>query len=201
VLGKKYLQDFAGLSSAAAAAFMLAMTAASALTAASGGILPRLFGNRQKPAMLLGATLFVVSMAMLLGGTLHRSPEWVYLAGYILLAVALIGGPSAFSTMKDLGGTDSMAAGISILNALSYVGCGFVGQIGGMILDRYPVDGPVSTSTITYPQGAYVGLFYFLSALALLNFVLTLAVPETGAVRARNRQDERPRHRSSRYES
>jgi len=180
VLGKKFLQDFAGLDSPSAAATMLAMSATSALAVVAGGLLPRAIGGLRKPILVGASAIVVLATALLLAGTLLAAQAWVFLAGYLLIATAIgLGGPSAGATMKDLNRLEVMASGISVTNALSYIGCGTVAQACGMILDHYHPAGLAQDAILVYPSAAYVALFSFLGLLSLLNFALSLAIPET----------------------
>ena len=52
VLGKKFLEDAVGLSSADAATFVLVMASVCGLAAACGGPVLRLTGHRRKPVVL-----------------------------------------------------------------------------------------------------------------------------------------------------
>ena len=179
VLGKKFLQDFGGLSSPAAAGFILIMTAVSAACVVLGGYLPLRLGERRKPWMLAGACILIAATGCLLAGTLLRAPDWVFLFGYILLAVSGIATPSGTATMKELNRPESVAASISVLNGLAYIGCGTIGQAGGWILGRYRETATVTAAGVVYPPAAYVALCCFLAALAGLNLLFVLRVPET----------------------
>lgn len=179
VLGKKSLQDFAGLSSEAAAAFILLMASISTAAVLLGGCLPRLFANRRRPGLRAGAIMLLLSTLVLLGAALGRAPGWVYLAGYVLLALSITGVPVGTATMKELNPPGSAAASLSLMNGLAYVGCGTVGQVGGLILEHYRATAVAGAGGLVYPLRAYVALFAFLAAIATLNLVLIWLVPET----------------------
>ena len=180
-LGKKFLQDSAGVGSAAAAGSMLAMTAVGAVTAATGGFLPRLFGGRRKPCILIGSGTIALAVGILLAGTLLHAPAGLFLAGYIMLAAAIgVAAPSGAATVKDLNRPDSLGAGLSVTNALSYVGCGTLAQACGILLDRFRPAGTPRSLAFAYPQAAYVALFSFLLAVGIVNLASTLMIPETG---------------------
>jgi predicted MFS family arabinose efflux permease len=179
VLGKKFLQDVAGLSSVTAAAFMLVMTLISAVGVVLGGWLPRLLHERRRPFVLGGAVVLVLAIGVLLAGTLTHAPGWVYLAGYILLALTGVSLPSSTAVMKELNPPGSVAACLSIMNGLAYFGCGLIGQFGGMILDRYRAAATLSATGVVYPQSAYVMLFAFLAVLAVLNLAISTFIAET----------------------
>jgi len=180
VLGKKFLQDFGGLGSSAAAACVLAMTATSACCVAAGGVLPRLFDERRRPLIRIGAALFALATSALLAATLAGAPGWAFPIAFILMAAAGVSLPSSTSAMKELNRPDSVAMSISVMNSLAYIGCGTVGQAGGMILDRFRGAAQVAASgAVIYPRSAYVALFAFLAALAALNLAAAWIVPET----------------------
>src|ERR1035437_2998438 len=154
------------------------MTIVGALSVALGGFLPRLFGNRRRPCLLTGAAVLVAAVGVLLVGTGMRAPGWVFLGGYMLVALSGPAQPSATATMKELNRPESVAASVSVANALAYFGCGTIGQAGGLILDRYRDAAVVPPAGVVYPPAAYVVLFAFLTGLAVLNLVLTAFVPE-----------------------
>lgn len=179
VLGKKFLQDFGGLSSSAAAAFVLVMTAVSAVGVLAGGGLPRLLRDRRKPIFVTGSVLLVVAGGVLLAGVLTHAPGWVFLAGYVLLAVSNAAQPSGSALMKELNPPESVAASLSVVNGLAYIGCGTIAQLGGLILDLGRAGAKVTAAGTVYPPGAYAGLFVFLTVLAGLNLLFAIRVPET----------------------
>ncbi len=183
VLGKKFLQDFGGLSSSAAAECVLAMTATSVCCVALGGGLPRFFDERRRPLILGGAALFALAVGTLLTATLAGAPGWVFPIGYILMSASGVALPSSTSVMKELNRPDSVAMGISVMNGLAYIGCGTIGQAGGLILDRFRDTAHVAASgAVVYPQAAYVALFTFMAVLAALNVLAAWHVPETRGV-------------------
>lgn len=179
VLGKKFLQDFGGLSSPTAATFILIMATVSTVSVMLGGFLPRRFGRRRKPWLLAGALAVLASSGCLLTGTLLRAPGWVFLFGYILLALSSLAAPSITSTMKELNSPALVASSISVINGLAYIGSGIIGQIGGWILGRHYEDATVTASGVVYPPAAYVALCGFLAALAVVNVIAVCLVPET----------------------
>lgn len=179
VLGKKFLQDFGGLSSPTAASFVLVMAAVSIACVILGGILPRRFGERRKPWLLTGALAILGATGCLLTGTLLRAPGWVFLIGYILLAVSSVASPSNTALMRELNRPESVALAISVINGLAYIGSGMIGQTGGCILGRYRDAATVTTSGVVYPPAAYIALCCFLTALAGMNLIFICLAPET----------------------
>jgi predicted MFS family arabinose efflux permease len=181
VLGKKFLEDFGGLSSPTAAGFILIMAATSMAVVMLGGYLPRRLGERRRPWLVTGALVLCAATGLLLVATLARAPGWVFLGGYILLAASGISQPSGTAVIKELNRPEAVGAAVSVFNALAYIGCGTIGQAGGWILSRYRDAATVTVAGVVYPPAAYVALCTFLAALAALNLLFILRVPEPRA--------------------
>ena len=95
VLGKKFLQDAVGLSSADAAAFVLVMASVCGVAAVCGGPVLRLTGQRRKPVILGATGMILLSTVLMLVAVLAAAPGWVFLAGYVLLALSTMGSPAS----------------------------------------------------------------------------------------------------------
>jgi len=190
VLGKKFLQDFGGLSSSGAAACVLAMTITSVCSVALGGSLPRLFDERRRPPIRGGAILFALTVCLLLAAVLSDAPGWVFPVGYVMLAVTGLSMPSSTSAMRELSRPGTVAMCIAVINGLSYVACGTVGQVGGLILDQFRDAARKTVSgTVIYPKEAYAAFFAFLSVLAVVNLLSAWQVPETRGIQQFREQD------------
>ena len=180
VLGKKFLEDAVGLSSAHAAAFVLVMASVCGVAAACGGPVLRLTDHRRKPVILFATGMILLSTVLMLVGVLVTAPGWVFLAGYVLLALSIMGLPAALATMKEVNRPDAVAMTISVLNTAVYIGVGVLGNVAGAILDAFGSKAELTDAHITYPPAAYATLFACLAGLALLSTLLTVfRIPET----------------------
>jgi predicted MFS family arabinose efflux permease len=173
ILGKKFLQDAAGLSSAQAAAFVLVMASVCGLAAACGGPALRWTGQRRKPVILAASGMVLLSTLLLLGAVLIAAPGWVFLAGYVLLGLSIVGLPAASATMKEVNRPDAVAVSIAVLNSLVYVGVGLLGNLCGLILDAFRHYAAASQARIAYPPAAYATLFGCLAGLAVISILVT----------------------------
>jgi len=182
VLGKKFLEDFGGMSSQVSAACILVMAACNISSVILGGFLPRLCGERRQPWLRAGAIVLFTATGCLLAGTLTGASGWVFLLGYVLMAVSSVAVPSSTATIKELNRPGSVASSVSVMNGLSYIGCGTIGQAGGWLLERYRATATVTASSVIYPPAAYFALCCFLAALAGLNLLLIWRVPEARKV-------------------
>jgi predicted MFS family arabinose efflux permease len=180
ILGKKFLQDTVGLSSAGAAAFVLVMAAACGVAAACGGPILRLSGQRRKPVIVCATGMVLAATVLLLVAVLAAAPGWVFLAGYVLLALSTVGTPAGSATMKEVNRPDAVAVSISVLNTAAYAGVGILGNLAGAILDASGSRAAISEARIAYPSAAYAALFACLAGLAGVSMLVTIfKVPET----------------------
>ena len=180
VLGKKFLQDAVGLSSAEAAAFVLVMASVCGAAAVCSGPVLRLTGQRRKPVILGATGMILLSTVLMLVAVLTAAPGWVFLAGYVLLALSTIGLPASSTTMKEVNRPDAVAVTISVLNTAAYVGVGILSNAAGAILDAFGSQAEVTEARIVYPTAAYATVFACLAGLALVSTLVTIfLVPET----------------------
>lgn len=189
VLGKKFLQDVVGMSSAGAASFVLVMGCVCGVAAVCGGPALRWTKQRRKPVVLIATLAILAATSLMLTAVLIRAPGWAYLVGYALLAFSILGLPANSAIMKELNRPDTVAATISVLNTVVYVGVGILVNVTGVILDLFAARAQITGARIVYPPAAYATLFAFLTILALASTMITFfQIPETHG-RAVTRQD------------
>jgi len=180
VVGKKFLQDVSGLGSAGAATFVLLMALTCGLAGLAGGPLLRLTGQRRKPLLVAAPVMLLAATLVMLAGVWAGAPGWLFLAGYLLLALSTAASPASVATMKELNRPDAVAVAISVLNGASYLGVGVLGNISGMLLDMYRSEARVTDAGTIYPPVAYMLLFAVLAVVALISLLVTVfRVPET----------------------
>lgn len=180
VLGKKFLQDAVGLSSADAASCVLVMAGVCGAAAVCSGPALRLTGQRRKPVILCATGMILLSTVLMLVASLSAAPGWLFLAGYVLLALSSVGLPASSTTMKEVNPPDAVAMTISVLNTAVYVGVGVLSNAAGVILDTFGNQAEVSESRVAYPAAAYAVLFTGLAGLASLSTLVAMfLVPET----------------------
>lgn len=195
VLGKKFLQDFVGLSPAAAASFTLIMAGVSAASLFLGGLSVRWLDQRRKPCLVACGFFVLIATLILLGGTLWAAPGWLFLIAYVFLAMANAASPAAAAVMKELNPQHAVALSVATYNALCYLGAGLVGNLAGAILDRFHDRATVTPLGLVYPREAYVVLFACLVGIAVACVVMYFLTPEThgrsvGEARTPRRNDE-----------
>jgi predicted MFS family arabinose efflux permease len=124
--------------------------------------------------MILAAT------GLMLAAVLCAAPGWVFLVGYVLLALSIVGLPASSATMKEVNRPDTVAMSISVFNTLTYVGVGVLSNLAGAVLDAFGGRATVSAARIAYPPAAYATLFACLAGLAVVSLAITVfLIPET----------------------
>lgn len=179
MIGKKFLSDYCGLSSAASAGFTCAMMLTQMCLALTGGLISRLLGNRRRPLVTAAVGCVLTAILMILAGLhFHFGSAW-FLASYILLAFSSIGSAAGTAVMKELSPPQAVGASVGILNAATYIAVAIVAHVAGIIMDRYSDQTVRTAKAILYPREAYVHIFLFCAVLAGGALILSFFIRET----------------------
>jgi len=179
-LGKKFLQDVAGLSSGWASNLTFVMMLATAILVPLAGFSLHLTGHRRRPFVVLTAALVLAAALLMLAGVRFGWGGWLFLLCYLMLSVSTALTPGVLSAMKELNRPDAVALSIGVYNTLAYVGVAMLANVSGVVLDQYRHRAVVTAAGIVYPPEAYMVIFVMLSALGLVSVASSLLVPETG---------------------
>ncbi len=178
-VGQKFLQDYARLSSAAAAGFATVMMLLSASITAVGGFALAWVGHRRKPFLVAACVLVTASTLLLLAGVLVGAPGWVFLVAYGLLALACVASPANLAAMKEVNRPDGVALAIGVINGVSYAGVAVLMAVSGAVLDAFRGSATVTPAGVIYPPAAYAALFAILLVVALVGLAASRFVRET----------------------
>lgn len=178
VFGKKFLQDFAGMSSNGAATVIFMLTLICMSTMLGVSFLTRLTQNRRRPLAIIAVGICTVSSLLMLPAIYFH---WHYLAFAVLFcsfAVAA-GVPPIFSmVMQEYNARSIIAQSASVSNMFGYLSVGIVSQLIGIILSRFDYTVSASGAKI-YSANAYMVLFAILAAVAVVAFAVSWKLPET----------------------
>jgi predicted MFS family arabinose efflux permease len=178
-IGKKFLADYCGMSSAMAAAFtfvMMLMTMAMVLT---GGFVSRWLENRRKPLIVLSVAFALVSMALLevcLRFSLGRG--WILLC-YVILGLSSLASPVSTALMKESNPPDAVATSIGALNCACYLVVGLIIYLAGFAMDSFRSAAVTTATAVIYPRAAYETIFTSCFVLALAAFICALCLRES----------------------
>lgn len=177
IIGKKFLQDCAGFSSASAASLTFLMMLVSMSASIFAGILPRWIENRRKPILIASsiATVIAPVLALLVisGGRM-----WV-LPCYIMFGISTAGSPIFSTVMKELNEPNFAASSIGVSNCIGYVSIAVLTTAIGRALDLFSSQAVRTSAIIQYPPAAYRVIFIGFTILAISALISCLFVRET----------------------
>lgn len=179
VLGKKFLEDVAGLTPSTASTFVLVMIVCSAGSAFLGGISLRWIGHRRKPAAMAASVLVLVAPLIMLVAVGWQLPVWVFLIAFLAMALSTGCAPASTALMKELNRPEATGVSIAIINGMAYIGAGMASSIAGRVLDRFKEPAVASSGQTIYPVEAYATLFAILVAMGLVSLLVITSVQET----------------------
>lgn len=178
-VGKKFLEDVAGMSSAGAARVLFLMVALGIGLAFFNGVFLRFTSHRRRPHLIASAAVALVAMALMWAGVVTNAPAWLFVVGCMTLAVSMALGTPAVTVMKELNSRDEVAQAVSVMNFIVYLGVAMIANLSGIVLDRFAADVTVSTERTIYPPVAYATLLAVLACLALICLIASFRIPET----------------------
>ena len=180
VFGKKFLQDYVGLTSAGAAKVVFFQTFTCMLTLLGFGTLIRLMGNRRKPQMIFSASLaFLNTLLMVFVMKFQWSP-YIFIGGFLLYSVAS-GSAVAFSLVaQEINARDTMTQATGVNNLCNYLFVAIGPLLIGKLLDTY-VSGQkvVEGVAVVYPAEAYQLVFTLLLIPTAAAVLMSFFLPET----------------------
>ncbi len=178
VFGMKFLLDFCGLSTTAAATVILVMTITSTICASCLGLVCRIFDNRRRPPLIANNALnLFVTLFLLVSVALHASP-WCFAAGYVLCAFSSCFNAIGVMMIQELNSHDMAALAPGFSNMVAYLLVTFLTIPLGMCLEAFPHHVGTSGGTV-YAPIAYMTVFGFMACLAALSLVIAVRLPET----------------------
>ena len=177
VFGKKFLEDFTGMSSAAAAGCIFALTFVCMGMLFCSSMISRLMRNRRKPLILFATSLCFLNTLLMTFAIYFRLGGTVFAVCYILYAMA-----SGFSVVfsmseQELNSPDTMTQATGLINMFNYLAVAVFSVLIGMLLDSF--GGKMVNGAVIYPREAYLTLFLLLLIPAALSLILSFFIPET----------------------
>lgn len=180
VFGMKFLQDFVGMSSAAASTTVFSLTLVCMFTLLGGGIFTRMIGNRRKPLLIFACSSCLASTILMLAAAYFRLPAFCFVTGYILFAFA-----SGFSAIfsianQEVNTADTITQSAGCINMFNYLSVAIFSQLIGLFLDQYITpDMLTEGKAVIYPASAYTTLFVLLLIPTTISVICSTFIPET----------------------
>lgn len=171
-LGKKFLQDAAGVSSQNAAFITFLMMLCSMVMNLIAGLVPRLLSNRRKGLVQLCSLVTFLSSVSALLGLIFGAGEMVFLVLFALFAVSSGFGPLFTCLVREVNSPRHIGVSVSLHNCNCYLWVAVFSRISGSVLESYRSLAVVTESAIVYPTKAYLTIFcgiVFFSAVSLVS--------------------------------
>jgi hypothetical protein len=178
LVGKKFLEDYCGMSALGAGGVFTATGALSAIASFGTPVACKLLGNRRRPFLLvMGASSLLCTAAglgALLGGC--RAP-WLFTAIFLILSLTANMTAVYLALLSETNDLKLLGVCTSFGNFLAYMLVALLGNGAGLLMDAFPariVDG-----VRIYSPRAYAAVFTLFTALAAVGFLCSLAVRES----------------------
>lgn len=182
VFGKKFMEDFSGVSGNIAGTVMSVTMIIASVNAFIVASLSKLLGDRRRVFMIFCGFGSLTGTLLLFCSVLFNWTCWVVAAaGWILLAFS--GNISTISTalLRENNPEWRFGTVLSIGNCFAYLLLAIIGNAGGYLMDIFPprvVDG-----VKIYGRCSYMLLFGLLVGVCLISAVMSLKNRETGGVK------------------
>ena len=178
-IGKKFLEDYAGLASATAATVTSVMMIGSMATAVLSGIVSRWCDNRRKGFMVAATLATLIGCVLLAAGIRLHGGGWYFTACFVLLALS-----SGFSTIficstRELCPSDSVGLAIGVINSTLYLAIAGFANLVGLLMNQFAGRAVKTATAVIYPAEAYAAIFWGMVVLAAASFVCSLFTRET----------------------
>ena len=175
-IGKKLLEDFAGLSSPRAASFtfwMMLVTMASVLFHGFAGKKT----PRRKPFCAAASSLTAGGAILILLNLMFFSSSPLFLFSYLLCAWA--GGNILNATIiKEINPPGAAGTAVGIYNGAMYSSVAVTANLAGLVMDAFRDQARVTPEAIIYPANSYIAIFSGCAALGLISIAASLRIRE-----------------------
>ena len=179
LLGKKFIEDFVGLSSEKAAVYPFLMIIPSMFC-------PLIYGwaNRKKPHWLKhclcgSSILMLLAVSTIMAGILFKAPGIVFLPAFCSLSVSAAMLPLSLVYVREINRSDAFALSLGLLNGLEYVAASCTICMVGFLLDAFREQAVVTATAVIYPASAYLAVTAVLLILALISLVASLCLSQS----------------------
>lgn len=158
VIGKKFLEDYAGLTATGAGGLMTTLMAIGVCNALLSPALSTWMGNRRQIFMRIAGTgtfsSIILIMFCLVFGIRH---SWLIGGSFCLMAVSSTFSPIVVSLFKEINKPDIWGAALSMYMFLAYIITALLGNAVGMLMHIYK---PVAVEELMiYSGSSYLAAF------------------------------------------
>ncbi len=175
-IGKKMLEDFAGLSSSHAASLTFWMMLSAMASVLFHGFAGKKTGRR-KPFCMAAACLSASGAGLVLINLIFLSSTPLFLLSYLMCAWA--GGNILNATLiKEINPPEAAGTAVGIYNGAMYSSVAITANLAGVVMDIFRREAEVTPEAILYPAGAYIAIFSGCAALGIISIASATRIRE-----------------------
>ncbi|NMA46251.1 MAG: MFS transporter [Lentisphaerae bacterium] len=168
VIGKKFIEDYCGMSSNNAALIFSLMAILSALSGLSFATMSRMLGNRRCLFLRIAGVMGIIDFSIIV---LHLVMDWrsPYLAVFFcLLALTASTASITVPLMHETNDPDKAGSAISIMNFVSFIFVAILGNVVGYLMNLHA---PLrdASGVLVYSRGSYLAVFLVLLTLSFFS--------------------------------
>ena len=178
IIGKKYLEDFCGLTPKGASAVLMTTMFIAAVNGYLAAWCSRLIGDRRRPFFLFGGIGTMLGLLLLFAATLAdcRTPA-LSIAAIIILTFAANLGSIIVASMREVNDENHFGTANSITNFIPYLVTAIFGGLIGRLLEVFPPT--VIDGIKIYGRQSYLLVFALLALTGVGTLVAALNLKET----------------------
>ncbi|MBO4345104.1 MAG: MFS transporter [Victivallales bacterium] len=178
VIGKKFLEDFCGMSSANASNVLLVTMIIAAVNSFIVAYLSKWCGERRLPFLRFGGIGSLVSSVVLLTAVvLNIRAPWMAVSAMILMAFAGNISSMNVAAFKEVNDEKCFGTVMSVSNFAAYLVTAVFGGCIGKLMDIFPPQ--VIDGVKIYGQNSYLLIFSVLMVLCVIATITTMMLKET----------------------
>ena len=178
VIGKKFIEDYCGISSNHAALIFSLMAILSALSGLTFATLSRMLGNRRCLFLRIAGVMGIIDFSIIV---LHLVMDWrsPYLVVFFCL-LALTASTAAITVplMHETNDPDKAGSAVSIMNFATFISVAILGNAVGYLMNLYA---PLrdASGVLVYSRASYLAVFIVLLALSFFSAYSSWRLQET----------------------
>ncbi len=180
-IGKKMLEDFAGMSSPGAASFTFWMMFATMASVLFHGFAGKKTGRR-KAFSITAASFTACGAALILLNLMYFNSKPLFLLSYLMCAWA--GGNILNATLvKEINPPEAAGTAVGIYNGAMYTSVAITANLAGLVMDMFRHQAEITPDAVIYPVSAYIAIFSGCAALGIFSVVSAVKIRERGGKR------------------
>ena len=179
-IGKKFLEDFCGLTPAASGAVLTVTMIIAAVNGFIVANISRWMGNKRRPAIIFSGVGCFVGALFIISGVVLQNGAFLPVTGMIIMAFAGNVAPMFIAILKESNPEQSFGTSVCVCNAFAYTVSAVFSDGAGKLMDIFH---PATVNGIkVYSRDSYLLVFAVLGILSAVAVWLSFCIKETNGV-------------------